>query len=82
MNQPANGHLNCKQRWREHWFLEVTKIRLESIKVRTWIPSRVSEAMATQPFPTIAHMAAPLYSVIDCRTTESTAGEAQEGNEK
>jgi hypothetical protein len=33
MNQPAKGQLNCKQRWREHWFLEVTKFkRLESIK--------------------------------------------------
>ena len=33
--------------------------------VRTWIPRRVSDAMATQFFPTIAHIAAPLYSVID-----------------
>ena len=33
---------------------------------RTWIPSRVSDAIATQFFPIIAHIAAPLYSVIDC----------------
>jgi hypothetical protein len=33
---------------------------------RTWMPRRVSAAMATQFLPVIAHMDAPLYSVMDC----------------
>ncbi len=32
-----------------------------------WFPSRRSEAMATQSFPTMAITEPPLYSIIDCK---------------
>ena len=43
-----------------------TFVKLDEIP-SAWFPSRRSEAMATQSFPTMAITEPPLYSIIDCK---------------